>query len=147
MEIYYDCFTTYLREDGCIDVKYKFFDEIYTALIYAYKQSYIPFKHNIPKNIHFFFGYEYISVVRRYCIKFYEGGGRYNEYFPEKINIKKIYHDKMRKIKLIQQFYKQRLKRRIKSIVLIQIRLRESIANPFTKLCKRRLLREFNEMT
>jgi len=51
-----------------------------------------------------------------------------------------------RAAKTIQKKYHRHYLKRIDSAILIQERYREAIGNPYTLLCKRRLLREFNEM-
>ena len=145
-EIFYDCFSTTLNDSGCVDIKYERFNDIYTALIWGYKNSYTKFKHNIPKNVHFFPGYNYISVIRRFHIKCYEHKSFYNEYITSgNVNIK-IYHNKIRKAQVIQRFYKQRLQKKLAAIILIQRNIRHAISNPYTTLCRKRLMREFLEM-
>jgi len=46
----------------------------------------------------------------------------------------------------IQRKWKEIYNKRIKSINLIKKHYKVAIANPYTQLCKNRLLREFNEM-
>ena len=122
MEIYYDCFTSNLDDYGNLDISYKKFDSIYPALIYAYKKSFVQFKPNVPNKNQFYPGYQYKSIVRKFTINYcHEIKNEPN--FPII-----VYHDKIRKARFIQR------------------KFRESIANPYTELCRRRLLREFNEM-
>jgi hypothetical protein len=51
-----------------------------------------------------------------------------------------------RAAKTIQKKYHRHYLKRIDAAILIQERYREAMGNPYTLLCKRRLLREFNEM-
>jgi hypothetical protein len=49
--------------------------------------------------------------------------------------------------RFIQQVYRKRFRIRNESAAIIQERFREAIANPYTQLCRNRLLHEFEEMT
>ena len=49
-------------------------------------------------------------------------------------------------IEIIQKYYKIYFKRKMDSIIFLQFALRKAIANPYTLLCRKRLLREFNEL-
>ena len=141
MNISYDCFSTKLDRYANIKVSYERFEDIYSALIYAYKKSFIKFKPNIPNNN--LIGHQYRSVVRKYIIKYYNEVFPYNDVIDTNII---VYHDKIKKAKFIQKFYRKRLKRRLDCTLIIQRRFREVILNPYYLLCKKRLMREFNEM-
>jgi hypothetical protein len=61
-------------------------------------------------------------------------------------HIKTVWDRETSAARLIQNIYRSRFKLRVKSATIIQNVYREAIANPYILLCKRRLLREFNEM-
>jgi hypothetical protein len=46
----------------------------------------------------------------------------------------------------IQRRFRVYLKKRIDAVVFLQCALRKAIANPYTQLCRKRLMREFNEL-
>ena len=60
---------------------------------------------------------------------------------------KTVWDKETRAARLIQEFYRERFELKKSSAILIQQRYREAIANPYTQLCRNRLLHEFNEMT
>ena len=143
-EIYYDCFTTNLDDYANLDIGYEKFDDIYSALIYAYKKSFVNFRPNVPNKNQFYPGYQYRSVVRRFTIMYYDESYPYHQTRNNPII---IYHDKIRRAIFIQRQFRAHLKRRLESALIIQKQFRESIANPYYLMCKSRLLREFKEMT
>ena len=49
-------------------------------------------------------------------------------------------------VEKIQAVYRARLKKRTDAVVFLQCALRKAIANPYTQLCRKRLMREFNEL-
>jgi len=63
-----------------------------------------------------------------------------------KYYVKTVVDRETRAAKIIQKKYHHRYIKRIDSAILIQECYRKAIGNPYTLLCKRRLLREFNEM-
>jgi hypothetical protein len=64
-----------------------------------------------------------------------------------KYYVKTVVDRETRAAKIIQKKYHYRYLKRIDSAILIQECYRKAMGNPYTLLCKRRLLREFNEMT
>ena len=142
----YDCFTTSLSNYGNLIMNYEKFDDIYSALIYAYKNSFIKFKSNVPNKNQFYPGYQYRSIVNKFTTIYYDGGFPYQNKVEEVNFPIVVYHDKIRKAIFIQREFRKHLKRRLEAATVIQRHLRKSIANPYTELCRRRLLREFNEM-
>jgi hypothetical protein len=49
-------------------------------------------------------------------------------------------------IETIQARFRAYLKKRLDAVVFLQFALRKAIANPYTQLCRKRLMREFNEL-
>jgi len=49
----YDCFTSNLNNYGNLVMSYENFDDIYSALIYAYKNSFVQFIPNVPNRNQF----------------------------------------------------------------------------------------------
>jgi hypothetical protein len=49
-------------------------------------------------------------------------------------------------VETIQRRFRVYLKKRIDAVVFLQCALRKAIANPYTQLCRKRLMREFNEL-
>jgi hypothetical protein len=131
--IKFSCFTTNLDKYANLDVSFKKFDNLYDAIILGYKNSFKYFEPNVPNPNQFYPGYQYNSVITKY-----NGTTR--------TEIMKIYHNKIRKAKIIQRFYRKRLNRKLSAIILIQRSFRFSISCPYTQLCRNRLLREFNSM-
>ena len=142
--IYYDCFTSTLNDYANVEMTYEKFDDIYSALIYAYKKSFVKFKPNVPNNNQFYPGYQYRSIVRKFTIRYYDEVGTYHQNQNKPII---IYHDKIRKAIFIQRKFRNYLKLRLQSALIIQKQFRESIANPYYLMCQSRLLREFKEMS
>ena len=143
-KVYYDCFTSNLTEYANLDISYDKFDDVYSALIHAYKKSFVKFRPNVPNNNQFYPGYQYRSVVRVFTIRYYDDCYPYHQIEGKPII---IYHDKIRKAIFIQRQFRKHLKLRLKSALIIQKHFRECISNPYRLLCKRRLLREFEEMS
>ncbi len=142
----YDCFTSNLNNYGNLVMSYENFDDIYSALIYAYKKSFVEFTPNVPNKNQFYPGYQCKSIINKFTTIYYDGQFPYQNKIQE-VNFPIIvYHDKIRKAIFIQRKFRKHLKRRLEAALLIQKHLRKAIANPYTKLCRRRLLREFNEM-
>ena len=143
-QMYYDCFTTHLVDNGNVEMTYEKFDDIYSAMIYAYKKSFVKFLANVPNKNQMYPGYQYRSVIRRFTMVFYD---EVYHQFPKFENNKIIvYHIKIRLAKVIQKYFREHLKRRVEAALVIQKQFRESIANPYHLMCRRRLLREFKEM-
>jgi hypothetical protein len=57
-----------------------------------------------------------------------------------------IWDRQTRAARLIQEFYRERFELKKSSAILIQKVYREAIANPYTQLCRNRLLHEFEDM-
>jgi hypothetical protein len=60
---------------------------------------------------------------------------------------KTIWDRETKAARLIQEFYRERFELKKSSAIIIQKVYREAIANPYTQLCRNRLLHEFNDMT
>jgi hypothetical protein len=60
---------------------------------------------------------------------------------------KTVWDRETKAARLIQEFYRERMEIKRASALLIQKVYREAIANPYTQLCRNRLLHEFNDMT
>ena len=71
-QMYYDCFTTHLVDNGNVEMSYEKFDDIYSAMIYAYKKSFVKFLANVPNKNQMYPGYQYRSVIRRFTMVFYD---------------------------------------------------------------------------
>ena len=105
---------------------YTYFTNIYDARLYAYRKTnrkvyYIP---NIPNE------FEIDSFVDISSSVFIA------TYYQRKINV----------VSVIERWYKPHFKKKIDAVVFLQYALRKAIANPYTQLCHKRLLREFNNM-
>ena len=142
-KVFFDCFTSSLNEYANLNMSYNKFDDIYSALIHAYKTSFVKFQPNVPNRNQFYPGYQYRSVVRKFIIRYYDNSYPYHQTEKKPII---IYHDKIRKAIFIQRQFRKYLQLRLKSALIIQKQFRESISNPYHLMCKRRLLREFKEM-
>ena len=121
----YLCFTNSFSQS--------YFHNVYDACIYGYRRSFeniTPFPDNENK---------FKTVIYKYSVE------PENEY-REKVLIK-IFNVQIRKLMLIQRFYKRRYHRKLFAILVLQRRFREAISCPYTQLCRRRLLREFDELT
>jgi len=66
--------------------------------------------------------------------------------FNNQNHIDTVYDLKTTKCKIIQQWWRNIYNKRIVAAVIIKKHMRRAIVNPYTELCRRRLLREFNEM-
>jgi len=129
---FYMClvFNNYNREN----ISYpRFFQNIFAARIYAISHAKL---HNVS-------GHLYINTARIYEIY-------YNEDFDLDNILNhhiEIYHshEHISAIR-IQKHFKRYFKRKMDAIILLQYRLKRAIANPRTKLCQKRLLREFHGM-
>ncbi len=126
----FDCFTIHLTDNGNLYLCYDKFYDIYDALISAYKKSIVNFRANIP-NRNQRYGFNYTSMVSSYSTS---------------KTLFTVFHIKIRKAIIIQRFYKKRFRKRLLAILVLQRRFREAIGNPYTQICKRRLLTEFNEL-
>ena len=62
-------------------------------------------------------------------------------------HIETVYDPKTTAAMLIQKYWRLVYNRRFVAAVIIKRRLRQAIANPYTELCKRRLMREFYELS
>ena len=104
----------------------KYFLNVYDAKIYAYRKT-----HTFISSRYIYGEGHCYDVIRLVGCK-------------EKCII--TYYHKNLNINLIQKWYKLHFKRKMDSIIFLQCALRKAIANPSTKLCQKRLLREFNGM-
>ena len=112
----------------------RFFQNIYEARIYAITHAKI---HKILDEL-------YINIGCIYKIAFNEdfdiGNEIFNGYFE-------MYRSReCSSVILIQKHFSIYFKRKMDAIILLQYRLKRAIANPRTKLCQKRLLREFYGM-
>ena len=103
---------------------YTYFTNIYDARVYAYRKTHTKVYY-IPGN-----EFEIDSFVD------INSSVYITTYYQQKINV----------VKVIEKYYKLHFKKRMDSIIFLQCALRKAIANPGTKLCQKRLLREFNGM-
>jgi len=113
----------------------------YDALIFAYKtlsRAYNPEVsiYKIPKTVnmaHATFEFEHFDLdFEDYRFRIYSN----HHVDKERYGAKKI----------IMRHYKKYHKRKLDAVVFLQYHLRKAIANPYTELCRRRLLSEFNSM-
>jgi hypothetical protein len=123
-------FNNYNREN----ISYpRFFQNIFAARIYAISHAKL---HNVMDHL-------YINTARIYEIY-------YNDDFDLENILNRhieIYHShEVLAAKCIQKHVKRYLKRKMDAIILLQYALKKAIANPRTKLCQKRLLREFDGM-
>ena len=143
MEVY-TTFTSLLDELGNLLFLNEKFTDIYEAAIYAYKVSYQP----IPNT----------TKLKYYMVKYRTTICKHNR-FPEytfdefidpnrptTIRYAVVKHVKIRCAEIIQKHFRNYLKRKLNAVIFLQYHLRKAIANPYTRLCRRRLLREFNSM-
>jgi hypothetical protein len=140
----FTAFTSSLDTDGCLLFCHEKFTDIYEAAVYAYKKSheYMP---NTTKSSYYMVKYRTIICKHN----------RFPDYtFEEFIDPDRptttryaiVKHVKIRCAEIIQRQFRAYLKRKLDAVVFLQYHLRKAIANPYTRLCRRRLLREFNEM-
>ena len=143
MEVF-TAFTSTLDSDGMLTFYSEKFTDIYEASIYAYKIAHkrIP---NITKSTYYMVKYRTIICKHN----------RFPDYtFEEFIDPDRptttryaiVKHVKIRCAEIIQRQFRAYLKRKLDAVVFLQYHLRKAIANPYTRLCRKRLLREFNEM-
>jgi len=144
MEYYYMCLTINIDDHEIYDLPV-IFKNIYEANLYGYQKARRVRPYAPPIE------YDWATLV--VCI--------FKVPFGAKLITDNISHDsgiwdyyintiadrETRAAKTIQKKYHRRYLKRIDSAILIQERYREAMGNPYTLLCKRRLLREFNEMT
>ena len=133
---------TYPGDDYPIIGTY-FFNSIYEARVCAYAETGCPFfldtYYEVYSNIY--------KIPYGQDITFGAGDGwinlkyDYHEYLVEKIRYKKVIA-----AETIQKYYRLHLLKKTRAVKILQRRIREAIANPYTELCRKRLLREFNEM-
>ena len=107
-----------------------YFLNVYDACIYGYRKSFEDIK-LFPEDEN-----NYKTIIYKYSLQDYR----------ENVLIK-IFNVQIRKLIFIQRFYKKRYHRRLSATLVLQRRLREAISCPYYQLCKKRLLREFNELT
>ena len=62
-------------------------------------------------------------------------------------HIETVYDPKTTAAMLIQKYWRLVYNRRFVAAVIIKRELRKAISNPYTELCKRRLMREFHELS
>ena len=62
-------------------------------------------------------------------------------------HIETVYDPKTTAAMLIQKYWRLVYNRRFVAAVIIKRELRKAISNPYTELCKRRLVREFHELS
>ena len=70
----------------------------------------------------------------------------YGHYEMYQNHLETVYDPQTTAAMLIQKRWREIYNRRFVAAVIIKRELRKAIANPYTQLCKRRLVREFNEM-
>ena len=70
----------------------------------------------------------------------------YGHYEMYQNHIETVYDPETTAAMIIQKHWRMVYNRRFVAAVIIKRELRKAIANPYTELCKRRLLREFSEM-
>jgi hypothetical protein len=122
----------------------KRFTDVYEASIYAFRISYLPIA-NVPRNPSPFIKYRTIIWSHdRYPNYTFEEAMSDNKPITKKYSI--VYHIVYRSARIIQKYYRNYLKRKMDAIIFLQYHLRKAIANPYTELCRKRLLREFYEM-
>jgi hypothetical protein len=71
----------------------------------------------------------------------------YQGNYHNHILVRTVYDPKTTAANLIQKHWRVIYNRRVIAASLIKKQLKWAIANPYTELCKRRLLREFEEMS
>ncbi len=139
----YSTFTMHL-ESGYLVFYNKRFIDVYEAAIYAYKISFLPIA-NIPRNPSPFIKYRTtIWSHDRYPDYTLDEAISPNRPITLKYSI--IYHIVYRSARTIQKYFRMYLKRKMDAVIFLQYHLRKAIANPYTELCRKRLLREFYEM-
>ena len=111
----------------------KWYDDIYDAMIYGYQKSFNHLK-KFPDTTH-----KYSTVIYKY--------NKYPTYEYSETCVCVVHHQLVRKIKLIQRFYRSRFKRKMDAVIFLQYHLRKAISCPYTQLCRKRLLREFRDLT
>ena len=141
---YYMCIA--FNEDNTFYIQPKFFKNIYEANVYASNKAI-----SIP--LHFFSTNVYIDLsVGVFKIPYTFIADTEFEQYTELFKKYKMYHVSTKSslecssARIIQKYYKLRFKKRMDSIIFLQYSLRKAIANPRTKLCYKRLIREFNGM-
>jgi len=140
----FTAFTSTLDSDGMLTFFSEKFTDIYEASIYAYKIAYecIP---NMTKSTYYMVKYRTI-ICKHNRFPDYTYEEFINPDRPTTIRYAIVKHVKIRCAEIIQKHFRYYLKRKIDAVVFLQYHLRKAIANPYTTLCRRRLLREFNEM-
>ena len=131
-----------LYEDFSLDTEGAYlFTCPYDALIFAYKtlcRVYNPEVsiYAIPRTVnmaHANFNFEYFDVdFEDYRFRIYSNN------FVDK--------ERNRAKKIIMRYYRKYHKRKLDAVIFLQYHLRKAMANPYTELCRRRLLREFYEL-
>ena len=85
--------------------------------------------YKIPFGIDTYIGEDYDTICREF-----------GDYYID------TYRDvKILAVKTIQKHYRIYFKKKMDSVLFLQYSLRKAIANPYTELCRRRLMREFSE--
>jgi hypothetical protein len=119
-----------------------FFETIYEARISALDNTVTVISHNgvystvfvdiyrLPFGENIYYGEDYINL---------------KDHFME-YHVETKIHPKLRALQIIQREYKKYFKKKMDAILFLQYHLRKAIANPYTRLCRKRLLREFNSM-
>ena len=108
---------------------YTYFTNIYDAKLYAWNKTSRYKKYYIPIDDEFEID-QIVDIFDKNTQKF----------------IVTYYCNKINAIIIIEKWYKLHFKKKMDSIIFLQCALRKAIANPSTKLCQKRLLREFNGM-
>jgi hypothetical protein len=114
------------------------FKNVFEARVFSCKHA----------KIHWFDNKYFVNHVRIFKIPFgkdvvmYDDGGLdtidlWLTYFETK------YSRKILAVSVIQKMYRIHYKKRMDSIIFLQLALRKAIINPYTPLCKRRLINEF----
>jgi len=139
----YSTFTMHL-DSGNLVFYNKRFTDVYEASIYAFRISHLPIA-NVPRNPSPFIKYRTIIWSHdRYPNYTFEEAMSVNKPITKKYAL--VYHIVYRSARIIQKYYRNYLKRKMDAIIFLQYHLRKAIANPYTELCRKRLLREFYEM-
>ena len=131
-----------LYEDFSLDTEGAYlFTSAYDALTFAYKtllRAYNPEVsiYKIPRTLNMAnanFQFEHFDVdFEDYRFRIYTNHFISKEY--------------KNAVKIIKKHYRKYYKRKLDAVIFLQYHLRKAIANPYTELCRRRLLREFMEM-
>ena len=113
----------------------RFFLNIYHARVYAVKHAKI---HILPEYVYT----NYCKIYRIHCNEDFDIDSVYFNQMHEEIYENPKYISLVK----IQIKYKLYFIRKIHAVIKIQRALKEAIANPRTKLCQKRLLREFLQL-